>query len=72
MPHKLGKISARSAQWFGGHFRKTHGELHPPPPTQARVSLFNPGFLIYLNEVFNLPWANCQSEREARNMIEEV
>ena len=33
MPNKLWKISARSAQQFDGHFRKTHGRvaLSPPP-----------------------------------------
>ena len=31
MPHKLCKISARSAQRFGGNSRKTHGGVSPPP-----------------------------------------
>ena len=37
MPHKLCKISARSAQPFGGHFRKTHGGCITPPPLRVRV-----------------------------------
>ena len=34
MLHKPCRISARSAQRFGGHFRKLRG-LHPPPPPLA-------------------------------------
>ena len=38
MPHELCKILARSAQWFGGHFRKTHvGGGAPTSPTLAGV-----------------------------------
>ena len=40
IPHNLCKISAWSAQPFGGHSRKTHGGLHhPPPPMRARVQV---------------------------------
>ena len=37
MPHKLFKILARSAERFGGHFRKTHGgDGITPPPLHGR------------------------------------
>ena len=42
MPHKLCKISARSAQRFGSHSRKTHaglGSHRSPPPAWARVKM---------------------------------
>ena len=38
MPHKLCKISAKSAQRFVRHSRKVRGGSHrPPPPARARV-----------------------------------
>ena len=41
MPHKMCKVSARSAQPFGGHSRKElMGVHHPPPPVRARVKFW--------------------------------
>ena len=39
MPRKLCKISARSVQCFGSHFRKAHGggSINPLPPCQQRL-----------------------------------
>ena len=37
MPHKLSKFSVRSAQRFGGHFRKIHGSGAPTSPPLARA-----------------------------------
>ena len=47
--NKLGKISARSTQRFGGHFRKTNGWcMNPPPPVRARVNaIFDHFMSIY-------------------------
>ena len=52
MPHKLCKISVRSAQRFGSHSRKTHGGCTNPPPlarVKQRVVKWkeDAGFLAY-------------------------
>ena len=45
MPHKLCKMSARSAQGFGGHSGETHRGLHHPPPVHGRgLKAFNEYF----------------------------
>ena len=67
MPHKLCKISARSDQQFGGHFRKkAHGGCHPLSPPLARNNE------VTIRVWFGLPFVetfgtgsteNAQSER---------
>ena len=57
MPHKLCKMSARFAQPFGGHSKKTHGGVaSTPPPSRMRARV---KMVVLMNGHFACNVADC-------------